>query len=355
MIKKINLFILTLVIIFMNTQYAYAYVHKGWAQAEVLKIIFRKLEVCTGSNALEWATKEVSYWLNERALTDEFCNEPAIIADYDKEVDVGSVKRGRAAANYGDTRNLKFGKTYTHARLTVSRKFIIKNLLDENGKGIDTGGSVETSNCKTKTITDGMYGFNLPSAPSPNTWTEEVHKYDTIPVVDGADPDDTGPSEEMAVYYVNGISDDDPAREWSLSYTCFDEECGTGNLGVWWYCFLEEGCSSGLNKGAIGMSIPTDQDNFIPKDDIVLIFKLKKPYTVKEIAPRLKLSFGTKKGVAANEVGVSANEENDWVVDPEAKDGKCQFRMGYFHVVIEMRNGKKGGPKTGDWQAFESG
>jgi len=123
----------------MNTQYAYAYVNKGWAQAEVLKIIFRKLEVCTGSNALEWATKEVSYWLNERALTDEFCNEPAIIADFDKEVDVGSVKRGRAAANYGDTRNLKFGKTYTHARLTVSRKFIIKNLLDENGKGIDTG------------------------------------------------------------------------------------------------------------------------------------------------------------------------------------------------------------------------
>ena len=38
----------------------------------------------------------------------------------------------------------------------------------------------------------------------------------TIPVVDGADPDDTGPSEEMAVYYVNGISDEDPVREWSL-------------------------------------------------------------------------------------------------------------------------------------------
>ena len=43
MIKKINLFILTLVIIFMNTQYAYAYVFKNWAQAEVLKIIFLKL------------------------------------------------------------------------------------------------------------------------------------------------------------------------------------------------------------------------------------------------------------------------------------------------------------------------
>ena len=27
----------------MNTQYAYAYVHKDWAQAEVLKIIFRKI------------------------------------------------------------------------------------------------------------------------------------------------------------------------------------------------------------------------------------------------------------------------------------------------------------------------
>ena len=27
----------------MNTQYAYAYVHKGWAQAEVLKIIFFKI------------------------------------------------------------------------------------------------------------------------------------------------------------------------------------------------------------------------------------------------------------------------------------------------------------------------
>ena len=350
MIKKINLFILTLVIIFMNTQYAYAYVFKNWAQAEVLKIIFRKLEVCTGSNALEWANKEVSYWLNERVLTDEFCNEPTIIADYDKTVDVGSVKRGRAAANYGDTSKLKFGKTYTHARLTVSRKFVIKNLLDENGKGIDTGGSDETSNCKTKTLTDGMYGYNLARAPSPNTWTEEVWKYSVIPAVDGADADDTGPSEEMTVYYVNGISDDDDEDEYSISYQCYDEECDKGSDILWWYCFLEEGCGSGLNKGAIGMSIPTDEDNFVPKDDIVLIFELLSPYTVKEIAPRFKLNFGTEKGVVANEVSLSGSAANNWV--PQNNDGKCAFRMGWFHATFQLRDGRKGGPKTGDWNGF---
>ena len=341
--KKINLLILTLVIIFTNIQTSYAYTFQNWGPADVLKVTFRKLEICTGSNALEWSNKEVTFWLNERALTDEFCNDPIVLGKGDKVIDVASVDAGLTAGTYGEAALLPLGETFTHVRLTVDRKFTLKNKLDANGKGINTGGSAETSSCMTKTTTDGMYGFDLARAPTPNTWTEEVWKYKTIPAIDESE---SGTPEEMDVYYVFGNSEKD-GLPYSQVWQCFDEECDEGSLLTWWYCFLEEDCGSGLNKGAIGMSIPTDDDTFIPEDDIVLIFELKNPYTITTSPPIFNIKFGTQKGVVANEVSKTGSAANSWV--PQNNDGKCAMRMGWFHVKIEMKD-QKVRRRRGTWR-----
>jgi len=198
MIKKINLFILTLIIIFTNTQTSYAQ-NTQWGPADIMEVTFRKLEVCRGSNALFWQLREDYIEMNEKVLTEEYCNDPIVIGSGDETFDIASVKESQSAGNYGSVSNLPPGETFTHIRLTVDRKFTIRNKLDENGKGIATkDGNASTNNCSTKTLTDRSFGNDIDD-PDAKDWTEEKLKYGTIP----ATPNGGVPS-KMNVYYTKG-------------------------------------------------------------------------------------------------------------------------------------------------------
>ena len=332
MIKKINLFILTLIIIFTNTQTSYAQ-NTQWGPADIMEVTFRKLEVCRGSNALFWQLREDYIEMNEKVLTEEYCNDPIVIGSGDETFDIASVEESQSAGNYGSVDNLPPGETFTHIRLTVDRKFTIRNKLDENGKGIATkDGNASTNNCSTKTLTDRSFGNDLDD-PDAKDWTEEKLKYGTIP----ATPNGGVPS-KMNVYYTKGQTENqdgnnfgDPGGDNDIQWNgfCQSEQCDVWAEGPWWYCYTEADCGSGLNKTAVGMSIPRKEGTLrqydIPIDDIILIFKLFNPYTTSETPAKMNIAFGTQKGVSANASGAA---------------GFCSMRMGWLFVEVSLNDAR---------------
>ena len=340
MIKKINLFILTLVIIFTNTQTSYAQ-NTQWGPADIMEVTFRKLELCRGSNALFWQLREDYIEMNEKVLTEEYCNDPIVIGSGDETFDIASVEESQSAGNYGSVDDLPLGETFTHIRLTVDRKFTIRNKLDENGKGIATkDGNASTNNCSTKTLTDRNFGNDIDD-PDATDWTEEKLKYGTIP----ATPNGGVPS-KMNVYYTKGQTENqdgdnygegggDDDIQWNGF--CQSEQCDVWAEGPWWYCYTEADCGSGLNKTAVGMSIPRKEGTLrqydIPIDDIILIFKFAKPHTVLASRPsKIDIAFGTQKGVSANASGAA---------------GFCSMRMGWLFVEVSLKDVKV---KPGNWK-----
>jgi hypothetical protein len=333
MIKKINLLISTLVIIFTNTQISYAQ-NTQWGPADIMKVTFRKLELCRGSNALFWQLKEDFIEMNEKVLTDEYCNDPIVIGSGDETFDIASVEESQSAGNYGSVDNLPPGETFTHVRLTVDRKFTIRNKLDENGKGIATkNADASTNNCSTKTLTDRSFGNDIDD-PEAKDWTEEKLKYGTIP----ATPNGGVPS-KMNVYYTKGQTEEQDGNNFGKeggagdvqwNGFCQSEQCDVWGVGPWWYCYTEADCGSGLNKTAVGMSIPRKEGTAfqydIPIDDIILIFKLRGPYTTSEKAAVMDIAFGTQKGVSANASGAT---------------GFCSMRMGWLNVFIRMQDARE--------------
>ena len=332
MIKKINLFILTLIIIFTNTQTSYAQ-NTQWGPADIMEVTFRKLELCRGSNALFWQLREDYIEMNEKVLTEEYCNDPIVIGSGDETFDIASVKESQSAGNYGSVSNLPPGETFTHIRLTVDRKFTIRNKLDENGKGIATkDGNASTNNCSTKTLTDRSFGNDIDD-PDAKDWTEEKLKYGTIP----ATPNGGVPS-KMNVYYTKGQTENqdgnnfgDPGGDNDIQWNgfCQSEQCDVWAEGPWWYCYTEADCGSGLNKTAVGMSIPRKEGTLrqydIPIDDIILIFKLFNPYTTSETPAKMNIAFGTQKGVSANASGAA---------------GFCSMRMGWLFVEVALSDSR---------------
>ena len=110
--------------------------------ADVYKVIMRKVELCTGYTVVDF----------DDVGTAAACHDAVTIGSGDKEVDIASVTAGSAAANYGDPALLPLGETYTHMRVTVDRKFIIRS-----ESALDTGGTDDTDNCITVATTDAQY------------------------------------------------------------------------------------------------------------------------------------------------------------------------------------------------------
>ena len=143
--KKIfNFLLLPLIIISFNTQLIFAADWEAKADAEVLKVTMRKVELCTGFQGGDF----------DDILTDAFCNDPVVVGSGDKVVDIASVDAGASAAAYGNPTLLPLGETSTHLRVTIDRKFTIKAKTT-----IDTGRqSGDTDFWASKTTTDAMYG-----------------------------------------------------------------------------------------------------------------------------------------------------------------------------------------------------
>ena len=212
--------------------------------ADLYKVTMRKLEFCTASTGVA------------------SCENAVVVASGDKEIDITSVDAGAAAGTYGNPTLLPLGETYTHMRVTIDRKFVIRN---------DTAiaaGSNATA-CKTIATTDTMYG----------SATESSGKYTHKPVIANNQT-----AANMNVYLVND------------KYTrCTAETCaGVGGFD------LDVGITYDQNVGS--SKHQTQHADGSTSDDHVLIYELTSPYTVALIAPKIDISFGTKNAIGAIEV-----------------------------------------------------
>ena len=313
----------------------------GWGDAATLKVTIRKLELCTGfedTNANVDASDLTAEMINSKIATDTFCNNPVVIGSGDKEIDIASVEAGLAAGSYGQPTLLPLGETFTHMRVTIDRKFTIKNKLDEFGKGLNTGGSVDTSSCNTKTTTDLMYGSKWDNPPT-TVWTEATTKYVTRTSVDETE---SGTPQEMDVYYVNGRMRGDSSA--ATMDHCYGDECDEGSGWNWTWTYTQSGSlgGSGKNNAALAMSVPTSAATpGIGTDDILLIYALENPYTISTTPPLIDISFGTESGVLVYEA--SKSEGSGWRnggTPASNNDGKCAFAVGFVNVKIIMKDAK---------------
>ena len=364
--KNINLIFLTLLIIFTHTNKVYAN-HYPWVygDAAVFKIIMRKLEVCTGFQGGH------SFNIREEA----FCNDALVLGEGDQEIDITSVDAGAAVAAYGESARLLAGTIYTHVRLTLDKKFVMKNFLDANGKGLNTGGTAATSSCNTKKLTDDMYGNSLDDTDyhrnNRDGWTESRYKYSTFV---SYPEDENGIPEETNVYMVdgavsklpwNGVDADWTRDHWS-HWFCYGPLCRS--WGYWTREYGEDGLErvEGFSRSAVAMSIPRASDlpaggtpstqwntfteTFDSTDDLIFVFKLKDPYTVKA-TPQIDIAFNTKQAIEVFEVEngeetglCPAGAKQNGTCDPINQGAMCAFRLGKVGIEITMKDAKEAGP-----------
>ena len=234
--KLFKIVISNILILFFLSVYAYAVT----GAADVYKVTMRKVELCTGSTGVS------------------SCDNAVVIGTGDKEVDIASVSAGAAAASYGEPALLPLGVTYTHMRVTIDRKFTIKN-----STAIAAGENATA--CRTIASTDGMYVTD-----------EATDKYTHKPVVANNQT-----AAEMNVYLVND------------QYT----RCNLANCSN-----KTDDQSISYAQGTGSSKHQTQHADGSSDADHVMIYELTSPYTVALIAPQIDISFGTSAAVSAQEV-----------------------------------------------------
>ena len=234
--KLLKIIISNILILFFLSVSAYAVT----GAADVYKVTMRKVELCTGSTGVS------------------SCDNAVVIGTGDKEVDIASVDAGASAASYGEPALLPLGVTYTHMRVTIDRKFTIKN-----STAIAAGENATA--CRTIASTDGMYVTD-----------EATDKYTHKPVVANNQT-----AAEMNVYLVND------------QYT----RCNLANCSN-----KTDDQSISYAQGTGSSKHQTQHADGSTDDDHVMIYELTSPYTVALIAPQIDISFGTSAAVSAQEV-----------------------------------------------------
>ena len=238
--KLLKIFISNILILFFFSVYAYAVT----GAADVYKVTMRKVELCTGSTGVS------------------SCDNAVVIGTGDKEVDIASVDAGASAASYGEPALLPLGVTYTHMRVTIDRKFTIRN-----STAIAAGENATA--CRTIATTDDMYGLK----------TEALNKYTHKPVIANNQT-----AADMNIYLVN-----DQYTRCNVA-TCQGVGGTTADQGITY------------NQGIGSSRHQTQHADGSTSDDHVMVYELAEPYTVSLIAPTIDIAFGTQNAVGAAEV-----------------------------------------------------
>ena len=215
---------------------SYAATVKG--AASVYKVTMKKVELCTGSTGVT------------------VCTGAVVIGEGAKTVDIAAVDAGAVAGSYGDAALLPLGETYTHMRVTIDRKFVIKT-----SSAIDTGGTPDA--CVTQAATDTLYGS-----------TEAARKYTHAITLA-----DDGTAAEMNTYLQND------SYKICTNATCGATADATNDYSDPTYATYMEGHDADTGT------------------EHIMIFTLTAPYTVALIPPIIDISFGTQEAIGATDPG----------------------------------------------------
>ena len=205
--------------------------------ASVYKVTMKKVELCTASTGVT------------------VCTGAVVIGEGAKVVDIASVDAGAVAGSYGNAALMPLGVTYTHMRVTIDRKFIIKT-----SSAIDTTGD-NADACVTQAATDTLYGS-----------TEAARKY-THAITLAND----GTAAEMSTYLQND------SYLVCTNATCSSTAAGTNDYSSPTYATYMEGHDADTGT------------------EHIMIFKLTSPYTVSMQPPTVDISFGTQEAIGATD------------------------------------------------------
>lgn len=234
--KIFKIFCLTIFSFLIFINYSYS----ATGKADVYKVTMRKVELCTASTGVA------------------SCENAVVIGTGDKVVDIAAVSAGSAAASYGDPTLLPLGETYTHMRVTIDRKFVLKNET-----ALAAGSNADE--CRTIAATDAMYVTD-----------EATDKYTHKPVIAN---DQT--AAEMNVYLIND------------QYT----RCNLANCSN-----KTDDQDQNYPQGSGSSTYQSQHADGSSDADHVLVYELTTPYTVALISPTIDISFGTSAAVGAQEV-----------------------------------------------------
>ena len=209
----------------------------------VYKVIMKKVELCTASTS----------------VTN--CEGAVVIGETEKTVDIASVDAGAEAATFGDPALLPLGETYTHMRVTIDRKMIIK--ADITVPGV-------TAPCRT---TAALSGEAYPGGS-----LSGLEKYNRTPVVA-----DDGTVAEADVYMKN-----DQMKTCTATDADFSSVSAANTVQY--------------DQGVISTFQSTHAEGDT-SDDHVMVYTLTSPYTVALISPTVDISFGTQNAIKSQEIG----------------------------------------------------
>ena len=209
--------------------------------ASVYKVTMKKVELCTASTGVT------------------VCTGAVVIGEGEQVVDVASVDAGAVAGSYGNAALMPLGVTYTHLRVTIDRKFVIKTKT-----AIDTTGTPDA--CVTQAATDTLYGD-----------TEAARKFTHAITLA-----DDGTAAEMNTYLQND------SYLVCTNATCSSTAAGTNDYSSPTYATYMEGHDADTGT------------------EHIMIFKLTSPYTVSMQPPTVDISFGTQEAIGATDPGGGA-------------------------------------------------
>lgn len=260
---RYNLILFMLTTVFTSNGYAW---HTS-SPAKKFEITINKIELCTGAPLSSTA--------------DTSCNNPHIVRDTPTTVDIASKNIGEALANFGNSRSLTTGITYTHVRITIDRKMTIATSMAY------TNDPTTNSYCTTEPL----------SSPSPTGG-----KYGSILVGALSDSEITDPP-DCTFYLANH----------AVITWCYNNDCSTS--GTYTHSISDD--RSQGNYPALAM---TELDN--NTDEQKLIYALQSPYTTSNsITPNLNIAIGTSRAINWNR---------------NAGLGNCSLRLIAPSMVISM-------------------
>jgi len=207
--------------------------------ASVYKVTMKKVELCTASTGVT------------------VCTGAVVLGSHTKVVDIAAVDAGAVAGSYGNAALMPLGTTYTHMRVTIDRKFVIKTKT-----AIDTTGTPDA--CVTQAATDEAYGT-----------TEAARKYTHAITLA-----DDGTAAEMNTYLTN-----DSYKICLGASTCATTGAATNDYTSPTYATYME--SHDADTGT----------------EHIMIFTLTSPYTVSMQPPIINISFGTQEAIGAVDPG----------------------------------------------------
>ena len=268
--KKFKFIVIVLFSLLINSFSLNAAEVKG--DADVYKVLMHKVELCTGHTVGDF---------DDTSTSTTQCQNAVVIGESTAgvEVDIASVDEGAAAGSFGNPALLPLGETYTHMRVHINRKMIIRTK-----EAIDTTESDDTDNCLTIQTTDAMYGSGEDASR-----TEANRKYTHKPAVA-----EGGTRAEMTLYMTNGRqSDEGSGNDFKQ---CKNAACTNAEVddAGWNYPAVANQLVSAVAMQTMRSTVSTDQ--------VALIYPLSSPFTVSLIAPTIDMAFATKDSIVAEQV-----------------------------------------------------